>query len=31
MRVAVLSDIHADFEALERVLDVVDRARADQV
>jgi predicted phosphodiesterase len=31
MRVAVLSDIHADLQALERVLDAVDRARADEV
>jgi hypothetical protein len=31
MRVAVLSDIHADFGALERVLDAVDRAGADEV
>jgi hypothetical protein len=31
MRVAILSDIHADLQALERVLDAVDRARADEV
>ena len=31
MRVAVLSDVHADRQALERVLDAVDRARADEV
>ena len=31
MRVAVLSDIHADLQALERVLDAVGRARADEV
>jgi hypothetical protein len=31
MRVAVLSDIDADLQARERVLDAVDRARADEV
>jgi hypothetical protein len=31
MRVAVLSDIHADLQALGRVLEAVDGARADEV
>lgn len=31
MRVAVVSDIHADLEALERVLAAIEVARADEV